>query len=154
MLVNQGRPVVAYFLAVADACQDGKAAANWITQDVLRVLKERSISFDELPVSTGAMAEMIVRIKSGELPATRARDVFQAMVDTGVDVGQAMTALGIASVDDSELMALCQRIVAANPKVAADVRNGKMQAIGAFVGQARNRIRTSTPIESVRSAWS
>jgi len=137
VLVNQGRPVVAYFLAVADDCHDGKVAANWITQDVLRVLKKRNLSIDELPVSSSAIAEMIVRIKSGELPAARARDVFQAMVDTGVDVGQAMSALGIASVDDSELVALCQHIVAANPKVAADVRGGKAQAIGALVGQAK-----------------
>jgi aspartyl-tRNA(Asn)/glutamyl-tRNA(Gln) amidotransferase subunit B len=59
------------------------------------------------------------------------------MVDTGVDVSQAMSALGIESVDDTELVALCQRIVAANPKIAADVRSGKMQAIGALVGQAK-----------------
>jgi aspartyl-tRNA(Asn)/glutamyl-tRNA(Gln) amidotransferase subunit B len=137
VLVNQGRPVVDYFLAVADACQDGKAASNWVTQDVLRVLKERNLSIAELPVSSATIADLIGRIKSGELPSPRARDVFQAMVDTGVDVGQAMTALGIASVDDSELVALCERIVAANPKIAADVRGGKMQAVGALLGQAK-----------------
>jgi aspartyl-tRNA(Asn)/glutamyl-tRNA(Gln) amidotransferase subunit B len=137
VLVNQGRPVVAYFLAVADACHDGKAASNWITQDVLRVLKERNLAIEQLPVSSATLAEMIARIKSGELPGARARDVFQAMVDTGVDVGQAMTVLGIASVDTDELVALCRQIVAANPKIAADVRGGKMQAIGALVGQAK-----------------
>jgi aspartyl-tRNA(Asn)/glutamyl-tRNA(Gln) amidotransferase subunit B len=137
VIVNQGRPAVDYFVAVADTCQDGKAAANWITQDVLRVLKERNLSFGELPVSASTIAEMIARIKSGELPAARARDVFQAIVDTGVEVGQAMSTLGIASVDDSELLALCQQIVAANPKIAADVRGGKTQAIGALVGQAK-----------------
>jgi aspartyl-tRNA(Asn)/glutamyl-tRNA(Gln) amidotransferase subunit B len=149
VLVNQGQPVVEFFLAVADACQDGKAAANWITQDVLRVLKERNLAIEQLPVSGAALAEMIARIKSGELPGARARDVFQAMVDTGVGVDQAMSALGIASVDADEMVALCQRIVAANPKIAADVRSGKTQAIGALVGQAKksnpnvdpNRIR-------------
>ncbi len=137
VLVNQGRSIVDYFLAVADACQDGKSASNWVTQDVLRVLKERNLSIDELPVSSDALADLIARIKSGKLPSPRARDVFQAMVDSGVDVSQAMNALGIESVDDSELVALCQRIVAANPKIAADVRGGKMQAIGALVGQAK-----------------
>jgi aspartyl-tRNA(Asn)/glutamyl-tRNA(Gln) amidotransferase subunit B len=137
VLVNQGRSVVDYFLAVATACQDGKAASNWVTQDVLRVLKERNLTINELPVSSAAIAELIGRIKSGKLPSPRARDVFQAMVDTGVDVIQAMSDLGIESVDDSELVVLCQRIVAANPKIAADVRGGKMQAIGALVGQAK-----------------
>ncbi len=137
VLVNQGRAVVDYFLAVADACQDGKAASNWVTQDVLRVLKERNLSIDELPVSSAAIAEMIGRIKSGKLPTARARELFQAMAESGADVEAAMKALGIASVDDSELEALCQRIVAASPKIAADVRSGKLQAVGALVGQAK-----------------
>jgi aspartyl-tRNA(Asn)/glutamyl-tRNA(Gln) amidotransferase subunit B len=59
------------------------------------------------------------------------------MVDQRVDVAQAMAALGIESVDDSALVELCRGIVAANPKIAADVRGGKMQAIGALVGQAK-----------------
>jgi aspartyl-tRNA(Asn)/glutamyl-tRNA(Gln) amidotransferase subunit B len=137
VLVNQGQPVVDYFLAVATACQDGKAASNWVTQDVLRVLKERDISIDQLPVSSAALAELIGRIKSGQLPSPRARDVFQAMLDDGVDVGQATSRLGIESVDEAELVALCERIVAANPRIAADVQSGKMQAVGALVGQAK-----------------
>jgi aspartyl-tRNA(Asn)/glutamyl-tRNA(Gln) amidotransferase subunit B len=40
-------------------------------------------------------------------------------------------------VDESELMALCERLVAANPRIAADVQNGKLQALGALVGQAK-----------------
>ncbi len=59
------------------------------------------------------------------------------MVDTQVDLDEAMAALGIESVDDSELEELCRRIVAANPKIADDVRGGKMQAVGALVGQAK-----------------
>src|SRR5262249_10207322 len=86
VLVNQGRALVDYYLAVADACGDGKAASNWVTQDVLRVLKERSLSIAELPVSSATLAELIVKIKSGDLPSPRARDVLQAIVDTGVDV--------------------------------------------------------------------
>jgi aspartyl-tRNA(Asn)/glutamyl-tRNA(Gln) amidotransferase subunit B len=137
VLVNQGRALVDYYLAVADACGDGKAASNWVTQDVLRVLKERNLAIAELPVSSATIADLIVRIKSGELPSPRARDVFQAIVDTGVDVARAMSDLGIESVDESELVALCERIVAANPKIADDVRGGKMQAVGALVGQAK-----------------
>jgi len=149
VLVNQGRPVVEYFLAVADACQDGKAASNWVTQDVLRVLKERKLAIEQLPISSASLAELMTHVKSGKLPGSRAREVFQAMVETAVDVNQAMKALGIESVDESELVSLCRQIVAANPKIAADVLSGKQQAVGALVGQAKqsnpnvdpNRIR-------------
>jgi aspartyl-tRNA(Asn)/glutamyl-tRNA(Gln) amidotransferase subunit B len=137
VLVNQGRSVVRYFFEVADGCQDAKAASNWVTQDVLRVLRERSTTIERLPVASAALVELIGKIKSGELPTARAREVFQAMVDSGVDVAAAMRSLGIESVDESELAALCEQLVAANPRIAADVRNGKLQAVGALVGQAK-----------------
>ena len=82
VLVNQGRPVVAYFLEVAEAAGDAKAAANWVTQDVLRTLKERrTLRSKQLPVSSAALADLIRKVKSGEIPSPRAREVFQAMVD-------------------------------------------------------------------------
>ena len=48
-----------------------------------------------------------------------------------------MTAIGIAAVDESELVALCEKLLAANPKTIADVQRGKTQAVGALIGQAK-----------------
>ena len=41
--------------------------------------------------------------------------------------------------DESELVALCQKLLAANPKTIIDVRAGKTQAIGALIGQAKKQ---------------
>jgi aspartyl-tRNA(Asn)/glutamyl-tRNA(Gln) amidotransferase subunit B len=137
VLVNQGRLVADYFLDVAARTGDGKAAANWVTQDVLRALKERGITIAEMPVPSGALAELIAKLKSGEVPGPRSREVFQVMLDQGIDAAAAMASLGIAAVDESELVALCEKLLAANPKTIADVRSGKTQAIGALIGQAK-----------------
>ncbi len=42
-------------------------------------------------------------------------------------------------VDESELIALCQEIVVANPKIVADIKAGKLQAAGNLVGQVKKR---------------
>jgi aspartyl-tRNA(Asn)/glutamyl-tRNA(Gln) amidotransferase subunit B len=47
--------------------------------------------------------------------------------------------IGIAAVDESELVALCQQLLAANPKTIADVKAGKLQAVGAIIGQAKRQ---------------
>ena len=137
VLVNQGWPVVDYYLEVARASGDGKAAANWVTQDVLRTLKDRSITIKELPVSSTALADLIQKLKAGEIPSPRAREVFQAMLEEGVDASAAMESIGIAAIDESELVALCEKLLAANPKTVADVRSGKLQAVGGLIGQAK-----------------
>jgi len=149
VLVNQGRAVVEYFLEVARDSGDGKSAANWVTQDVLRTLKDRGITIDQLPISSGALADLLKKLKTGEIPGPRAREVFQAIVEQGGDVAAAMQSIGIAAVDESELIALCEQLLAANPKTIADVKSGKTQAVGALIGQAKklnpnvdpNRIR-------------
>lgn len=139
VLVNQGRPVLDYFLDVATRTGDAKAAANWVTQDVLRTLKERGITINAMPVGSAALAELIAKIKSGKVPGPRAREVFQAMVDRQVDAAAAMSDIGIAAVDESELIALCQTLLAANPKTISDVKAGKQQAVGALIGQAKKQ---------------
>ena len=137
VLVNQGQPIVVYFVDVADRSGDAKAAANWVTQDVLRTLKERNIGIGALPVPSMALADLINKIKAGDMPGPRAREVFQAMLDRGVDAATAMQSIGIAAVDESELISLCKQLLAANPKTVADVRGGKAQAVGALIGQAK-----------------
>jgi aspartyl-tRNA(Asn)/glutamyl-tRNA(Gln) amidotransferase subunit B len=137
VLVNQGRPVVDYFLDVAEGSGEAKAAANWVTQDVLRTLKERGIGIDRMPIRSPALADLITKIKRGEIPGARSREVFQTMLDKGVDAAAAMESVGIAAVDESELVALCEKLLQSNPKTIADVRAGKTQAVGALIGQAK-----------------
>jgi aspartyl-tRNA(Asn)/glutamyl-tRNA(Gln) amidotransferase subunit B len=139
VLINQGPTVLAYFSTVAKASGDAKAAANWVTQDVLRTLKELDSPIETLPVSGEMLGDLIVKVKSGDIPSTRAREVFQTMVAKGVDVATALSTLGIAAVDESEIVALCEQLLAANPKTITDVRAGKLQAIGAIIGQAKKQ---------------
>ncbi len=137
VLVNQGRPIVDYFREVAERTGDAKAAANWVTQDILRALKEQNATIELFPVAAAALADLIKKVKHGEVPSPRAREVFQAMVERRLDVTAAMTAVGISAVDEAELIALCDQLLEANPRTIADVRSGKTQAVGALIGQAK-----------------
>ncbi len=50
-----------------------------------------------------------------------------------------MQALGIEQIDESDLVALCRELLEANPNTVADVQGGKVQAVGALIGQAKRR---------------
>jgi aspartyl-tRNA(Asn)/glutamyl-tRNA(Gln) amidotransferase subunit B len=145
VIVNQGLPFVGYFVAAADAAGDGKTTSNWLQQDVLRLMSERGLTIEAFPISAAALAELLKRVQAGELTTSRGREVFQRMFETNEDVAAAMAALGIEKVDESALVALCEELVAANPKLVADVKAGKMQAAGAFVGQAKKKNPNANP---------
>jgi aspartyl-tRNA(Asn)/glutamyl-tRNA(Gln) amidotransferase subunit B len=139
VLVNQGHPLVQYFLTVADATGDSKAACNWVTQNVLRELKERVQSIGQFAVSAPDLAGLIAAINDGRLPSTRGAEAFQLMLSKNANVESALVELKIERVDESALVALVEELLAANPKTVADIRAGKLQAAGALIGQAKKK---------------
>ena len=139
VIVNQGRALADYFIATAEACGSGKQASNWIQQDILRTLNDEQIEIADYPVSALQLAELIDAVNQRRVDNTRAKDVLQEMQSSRTDASTAMKALGIEQVDESDLEALCKTLVEGNPGIADDVRNGKMQAVGALIGQAKKQ---------------
>ncbi len=137
VLVNQGRELVDYYVRLADACGDGKAASNWVQQDVLRALNEQQIGIDGYPVSAEVLAELIEKVRSGKLTPSRGREVLAEMIGSGKPIDEAMAGMGIQEVDESELESLCRVLLETNPKVVAQVKEGKLKAVGALIGQAK-----------------
>jgi aspartyl-tRNA(Asn)/glutamyl-tRNA(Gln) amidotransferase subunit B len=145
VLVSQGAALVKYYQAAAEACGDGKLASNWVQQDVLRTLNERGGTIADFPVRPPALADILTRVKQGQLDTSRAREVFQHMLTSGSTVSAAVEALGIKQIDETELIELCRELLAANPKIVADIRSGNEKAAGALVGQARKRNPNANP---------
>ena len=147
VLVNQGRELVDYYIAVAEGCGDGKAASNWIQQDVLRTLNDRGTTIGQFPVDAATLATLIKKVQAGEFPTSRGREVLAAMLepDKKVSLDEAIASLGIAAVDESELENLCRELLAANPKVVAEVKQGNQKALGALIGQAKKKNANANP---------
>ena len=67
VLVEQGADVAEYFDTVAQSTGEFKLASNWIQQDVLRTIKEKKLALADFPVRPDALAELVNRVKQGEL---------------------------------------------------------------------------------------
>ncbi len=147
VLVNQGRELVDYFVAVAQLSGDAKQASNWIQRDVLQMLKERTSRIDEFPITADQLADLINAVAEGQLASSRAQETFAMMLAHGLDVPEAMDRLGVKQVDADELRSLCEQLLAAHPQIVQDVRDGKRKAVGALIGQAKQRNPNADPNE-------
>jgi aspartyl-tRNA(Asn)/glutamyl-tRNA(Gln) amidotransferase subunit B len=145
VIVNQGREMIEYYEQVATKSGDGKRSSSWIQQDVMRTMNDRQIGIDKFPVSSDQLGELLKRVTGGELDNGRARDVFSYLLENNNSVDDAISAMGIESVDSSEIDTLCQELLAANPNVVADVRGGKVQAVGSLIGQAKKKNPNANP---------
>jgi aspartyl-tRNA(Asn)/glutamyl-tRNA(Gln) amidotransferase subunit B len=145
VLVNQGRDLVAYFEDLATRVGEGKVASNWMQQDVLRTLNERGGTIAEFPVRPEQVADIIARIANGDFDTSRGREIFAEVLASGRSVADVVAGMGIAAVSEDDLVALCRELVAANPKIVADVKGGKEQAAAGLIGQAKKKNPNANP---------
>jgi len=147
VIVNQGPAMIAYFESTVEVAGDAKKTSAWMMQDVLRTMKTHSWTTDTLEqrLPASRLGDLIRRVTEGKLDNSRARDVFEVLVEKDQTVDQAMAAMGIVAVDEGELDELCRTLLAENPQVVEDVRGGKVQAVGALIGQAKRKNKNANP---------
>ena len=134
-----GPRLVDYYIELAGLLGDGKLASNWLQQDVLRWLNERQKPVGEYPVRPGELGRLIGIVRAGRLTTSRGREVLAEMLLSGRSPEETMQAMGIVEVDQSDLESLCRELLEANPRVIADIKEGKLKAIGALIGQAKKK---------------
>jgi aspartyl-tRNA(Asn)/glutamyl-tRNA(Gln) amidotransferase subunit B len=151
VLTQQGRAFVAYFEEVARLCGNAKEASNWMTNQVLQTLNERKLTVRDFPLSAAALAGLISQRKSTGLNPQRTREVYARMLETGVSAEQAMRELGIQVIsDESQLVELVRRAIAANPKAVADYKKGKIKAADAIKGAVMRETKGMAKTEVVQ----
>jgi aspartyl-tRNA(Asn)/glutamyl-tRNA(Gln) amidotransferase subunit B len=126
VLVEQGQDVAFYFDAVARATGEYKLVSNWIQQDVLRTIKEKKLTLAEFPVRPEQLAELINRVKCGELNTNQGREVLGRMIETGEPAESIIAKGGYRMVSDRDAIAeAVNAVIAANPQAIEDLKKGK-----------------------------
>ena len=126
VLVEQGQDVADYYDAVARATGEYKLASNWIQQDVLRTIKEKKLTVAEFPVRPDGLADLINRVKRGELNTNQGREVLGRMIETGDPAEVIIEMGGYKMVSDRDAIAAAvAAAIAANPKAIDELKGGK-----------------------------
>ncbi|MEZ6058951.1 MAG: Asp-tRNA(Asn)/Glu-tRNA(Gln) amidotransferase subunit GatB [Planctomycetaceae bacterium] len=158
VIIGQGPELTAYFEDAAAVCRDGKVAANWVTQDVLRDLNAGDGGLAGFPVTSEILGTLLKCITDGRITNKSARDVYAILRERSASGA----AIGAGDVDDiiaennleivrdaGAIEAAIAAAVSARPDAAADVRAGKPQAIGPLIGMVMKQVGGADP-KSVR----
>ncbi len=136
-VLTGSRALADYFEAVANACGQGKLAANWVMGDLSAALNRHEIDIAHSPVASAQLALLIQRIGDSTLSGKLAKEVFEALWQGEGEVDAIIDARGLKQVSDSgAIEAAVDAILAANPGQLAEYRSGKDKMFGFFVGQA------------------
>lgn len=134
------RPLADWFEAVVERFDDAKEVSNWVMGEVLRIANERGeavrLEPEPSPLGPDRLAE-ILRLKAdGTISGNAAKEVLNAVVESGKDPAAVVEERGLEQIsDESALAGEIDAVVEANPDEVEAYRAGKTGLLGFFVGQ-------------------
>jgi aspartyl-tRNA(Asn)/glutamyl-tRNA(Gln) amidotransferase subunit B len=127
---------IADFFEQAAAGRDGKAAANWVINELFGRLNREGKDITASPVSAAQLGAILDLIGAGTISGKIAKDLFEIVWVEGGDPRAIVEARGMVQVSDvSAIEKMVDDIIAANPDKVAQAK-AKPALIGWFVGQA------------------
>jgi aspartyl-tRNA(Asn)/glutamyl-tRNA(Gln) amidotransferase subunit B len=128
------RETAEFFEAVAKG-RDGKAAANWVINELFGRLNKEGKTIASSPVSAGQLGAVLDLIRDGTISGKIAKDLYEIVWTEGGDPRAIVEQRGMKQVTDTAAIEkVVDDIVARNPDKVADARSNP-KAIGWFVGQ-------------------
>ena len=128
--------LASYFEAAAQTKSRAKAVANWILNDLQSALTTKGIVMANCPVPPGNLDELVELIESGRISGKQGKEVFVEMFASGKEAGAIVREKGLRQLSDTAAIeALCEEVIAAYPKPAADFRAGNRASINFLKGQ-------------------
>lgn len=152
-LLTVSRARAEYFEEVVAAAgpASAKAVSNWMLGEMARLQNLQGREIEDVPIRPHQLARLVRLVEEGTLTSTLAKQVFERMWETGADPDRLVAELGLTPMGgDEELVAVVERVLAANPKPVADYRAGKTNAIQALVGAVMKETRGRANPERVR----
>ena len=128
------RETAEYFETAAKG-RDGKAAANWVINELFGRLNKENLEIVNSPVSAIQIGSIIDLTEDGTISGKIAKDLFEIVWNEGGDPRAIVEQRGMKQVTDTgAIEKVVDDIIAKNPDKVADAKSNP-KAIGWFVGQ-------------------
>lgn len=153
------RAVNQVVLGGVERSRAGKATANVLLQSGARRANEQAKPMHELGLSAESLAELVLLREKGDINNQAVDVIFAELCDQGAGGSTGGQARAVAlsrgliiERDDAALSGWIDSVLAAHDKVAADVRAGKVQAVGRLVGEVMKLAGGKADAKTVRQA--
>jgi glutaminyl-tRNA synthetase len=124
-----------FFEKVLAVYNNPSSVGNWVANELSRELKDKNIT--DLPFNEVQLAQLVELIDDKIISVKMAKDIFEEMLQKGGDPKAIVESKGLVQISDaSELEPIIDKIIANNPENIAKYKEGRINLLGFFVGQA------------------
>jgi aspartyl-tRNA(Asn)/glutamyl-tRNA(Gln) amidotransferase subunit B len=135
--------IAAFFEEVALLHGQPMRAANFIQSEVLGDVQTHGLKA-RFPVTPGQVAALLKIVDEGVISGKQAKEVYAKIADTDRSPADVVEDLGMKQVTDvAVLEEIGQRLISQSPKQVEQLRAGKANIFGYFVGQVMKETKGS-----------
>ena len=161
-VLTEERPVADYFEAALDQLfkrtkggdtdAQAKLVSNLVMSEVLRVLNERSIAVDDLPVEPERLAQLAFLRVQDKVSSNGAQEIFEAMMEQReASAGKIADERDLIQVSDrGAIVPVVEEVLDDNPEQVETYLDGKDGLLGFFIGQVRRTFDGSPDPEVIQ----
>ena len=136
------RETADFYETLLDGKRDPKIAANWLTGAYFAALNSSDVGLLEAPVDAAGLGGLLDLIADGTISGRIAKEVFEAMWQSGKPAAEIVEEKGLKQISDSgAIEPVIDAIIAGNPGQVAQYRTGNQKVLGWFVGQVMQKTR-------------
>ena len=111
-------------------------AVNYLTSDLVGLLKELGVRLEDVKVTPENFAELIVLILKGDVSSRIAKDILREMAATGADPSEIIGEKELTQIsDESEITNIVEKIIIENPNAVESYKKGKINSLQFLAGQ-------------------
>ncbi len=141
-VLTEDRATAEWYEAAVVAGGDPKVIANWVINELFRLLNARSLSVSDMDMTPDKLVALLRFVDDGTISAASAKTVLERMLDTPSDPATLIAELGLSQISDTaELEQMIDDILANNPEPLQSYLSGKDSLKGWFVGQVMRATR-------------
>ncbi|MBI4768940.1 MAG: Asp-tRNA(Asn)/Glu-tRNA(Gln) amidotransferase subunit GatB [Chloroflexi bacterium] len=142
-ILTEERSLADYFeSAVAAYGGDPKTVSNWLMNEVLRVLRERSLTAGELALTPAYLAELLKLVDAQTININTGKSLIEKVIESGRAPQAIVEAEGLGQISgDEAIRQFAAQTLAENPGQVAAYRAGKTTLLQWFVGQVMKKSR-------------
>ncbi len=119
-----------------------KAAANWITGELIKHLKIDNRQISDLKLTAENFAELVCLVYQEKINSSAGQRILEEMYQNGGDPTDIMRSMGLEQMDNrKELEKVVKIIISENPDQAKSYKAGKTNLIQFFIGQVMAKTR-------------
>ncbi len=131
-----------FFEETVKVTQRPKEVSNWLTGDLLRILKERDMTVGQSELVPDHIVDLLRLLDSRTISISVAKEIFSECVRLGKMPSNIVEEKGLQQVDDEEeIESAIRQAMKDNPKAVDQYRAGKKAVLSYFIGAVMRRTK-------------